>query len=86
MLSINNIFGLVLLVVPEYSDRLSPVHDELVSSTTARVRHERSEVFLLHELIDFRSGIVFVDATLSSIAVNVGQFIDTQRVFLVERY
>lgn len=85
MWAVDNVLGLVLFVVPKHTDRVSPVHDELISAAARGVGHEGAEVLLFLERLDGGGSVLLIDATLTAIAVDVGQLVDAQSVLLVER-
>jgi hypothetical protein len=75
--------GLILLLVPEDTDVLGTVHDELVTALV--VAQPPAQVLLLLEWRNLGLLVVLVDAALSSIALNVGELVDGDSVLLVER-
>ena len=85
MLPIHHVLRLILLVVPKDTDIVTPVHDELVTTTTSRVLEPPPQVLLLGELIDVRRRVGVVDSAFTSIALDVGHLVHAHRVLLVER-
>lgn len=84
MLTVDNVLGLILFVVPENTNRLSPEHDELISTAVAGVGHEVAEVLLLLELLDLGRSVLVIDTALAAIAVDIGKLVDAKDVLLVE--
>lgn len=81
-LSVHDHVGLVLLLVPENTDILATVHDELVPALM--VAQPPAQVLLLLERRDFGLLVVLVDATLPAVSLDVGEFVDGDGVLLVE--
>jgi len=84
MLPVDDILGLVLLVIPEDADGVSPVHNELVAAAIGGVGHKPPKVLLLLEGLYLGGNKLLADATFPPIPVNVGELVDTQGVLLVE--
>ena len=82
-LSVHDRFGLVLLLVPEDTDILATVHDELVSALV--ITQPPAQVLLLLERCDLRLLVVLIDATLPAVALDVGKLVDGDGVLLVQR-
>lgn len=79
---IDDIFWGVALVVPEHSDLVTPEKGKLV--TSAGIRQPRAQVFLLLEGLDRWSLVLFIDTSLTAIAVDIHQFVHGQGVLLIQ--
>ena len=84
VLTVDNVLGGILLVVPENTNSLSPEHNELISAAAAGVGHEGAEVLLLLELLDLGRSVLVIDTALAAIAVDIGKLVDAEGVLLVE--
>lgn len=81
---IDNILRCVLVVIPEHTDAIAAVHDELVPAATAGVGHERPQMLLLLERLDLGRRVLVVNLALPAIVVDIGKLVDAQGVPLVE--
>ena len=86
MLTLHDGLRLVLLTVPVDADSLASILDELISAATAGICQERAEVFLFLEWLDLGGSVLVINATFSSISVDIGHFVDAQGMLLVERH
>lgn len=84
VLAVDNILGLVFLVVPEDTNRVTAVHDKLVAASATWVFEERPQVFLFCELLNVRRRVLIINAALPSVPVDVCKFVDAHRMFLIE--
>lgn len=84
MLSLDNVFGLVLLVVPVDTDAFASVHNKLITASAGRILEEPSEMLLLGELVNVGGLVGLVNSAFSSISLDVSELVDAQGVLLVE--
>lgn len=84
MLAVDNVLGLVSLVVPEDTDVIATIHDELVAATTRGVLEPPSEVLALLERSDCGGVVGLVHSSFGSVSLNIADLVDAQNVLLVE--
>lgn len=82
-LTVNNLVGGILLFVPENTNVVATVHDELIAGIG--VRQPPAEVLLLDIFLLWRWLVSLVDSSFSSITLNVGKLVDVDGMLFVER-
>ena len=83
--TVDNVLGLILLVVPVNSNAVTSVHDELVSAATGGILKKPSQVLLLHKLVDVWRLVLLVNASFAAVSLDIGHLVDAECVLLVER-
>lgn len=81
--TVDHILWGVALVVPEHPDLVAPEEGELVTSTG--VRQPRAQMLLLLERFDMRWFVLFIDTSLTAIAIDIHQFVNGKGVLLIQR-
>jgi hypothetical protein len=81
--AIDDVLWWVGLVVPEHADLVVPVEGELI--TSVGISHPRAQVLLLLERLELGSVVFLLDASLTTIALNIHQLVHSQGVLLIER-
>lgn len=83
--ALDDVLRLILFIVPEDTNVVATVHDELITATTGRVLEPPSQVLTLGEIFNLRSVVSLIDTALASVALDVTNLVDAQNVLLVER-
>jgi hypothetical protein len=84
VLALDNLLGLVLLVVPADRNVVAAVESELVAATARGILEEPSEVLLLDKLVNVGGLVLVIDAALPSVALDIGHLVYAQGVLLVQ--
>lgn len=84
VLTVDNVLGLISLVVPENTDVIATIHDELVAATARGVLEPPSEVLALLERRDCGGVVGLVHSSFGSVSLNIADLVDAQNVLLVE--
>jgi hypothetical protein len=84
VLSLDDVLGLVLLVVPVDTNAFTFVHNKLITASAGRILEEPSEMLLLGELVNVGGLVGLVNSAFSSISLDVGELVHAQDVLLVE--
>ena len=83
MIPIDNVLRWIFLLVPEDTNSIATEHYKLISRIG--ITKPRLEVLFVLELFDFGRLIFIINTAFPAVAVNIGQLVDGNCVFLVQR-
>lgn len=81
-LTVDDLIWGILLLVPEDTNVVATVHDELIAGVD--IGQPPAEVLLLDVLILLWWLVGLVDSSLSSVTLNIGELVDVDGMLLVE--
>ena len=80
--SVQYIFRIVFLLVPEHANTFAPVHDQLIS--TGCVTQPPAQMVLFGKIVNVWCMVLIINAAFTPISVNVCQFVDGKSVLFIE--